>query len=583
LGEPEAIFIDTANSGVNAWVTNLTGNYAVDEISYVESPCLDFSSFSEDPILSFAGIFTTEEGWDGGWVDVSLDGGTTWTKLGTAGEGENWYNDAFDDVWTGISGLPNQWLTAEHLLDGTAGEASVKIRFVLNSDFIGTYEGFGLDDIFIRSQPEFDLEMVSFDAPGDGCQLGEEAITFTVYNNGLQAVTAFQYGFSVDGSPAQTQTYSGASIASGATATITFATELADLSLEAVYSIDVFVSLVGDEYNGNDTLFGSMVENFGSSTPLSQTNATVTAIPDGSVVGAGSDIFFCGLPPALNGCLEIENVTIDSIAHTWLSDLDIYLVSPAGDTLELSISNGGSGDNMSNVVFSDESINDITLQVNDILPGTYHTQATGGLASFYNGQNPNGGWSLVAYDNFGGDAGSIISWSMTFVDHSPAPQLAYADTTICLTQVLSVSSPMYDSYLWSTGHNSQTAQLFGNVLGLGTHEVFVTVDEQGCSGVSNSFTLTVDACAGVSELGNLTIDVYPNPSNGQVVLDINGDSEGFALTVVDVNGKLVYTENISKVNSSLRKAIDLSLLSKGMYFLKLEDGVESIDRKLIIQ
>ncbi|MBP9151720.1 MAG: T9SS type A sorting domain-containing protein [Flavobacteriales bacterium] len=583
LGEPEAIFIDTANSGVNAWVTNLTGNYAVDEISYVESPCLDFSSFSEDPILSFAGIFTTEEGWDGGWVDVSLDGGTTWTKLGTAGEGENWYNDAFDDVWTGISGLPNQWLTAEHLLDGTAGEASVKIRFVLNSDFIGTYEGFGLDDIFIRSQPEFDLEMASFDAPGDGCQLGEEAITFTVYNNGLQAVTAFQYGFSVDGSPAQTQTYSGASIASGATATITFATELADLSLEAVYSIDVFVSLVGDEYNGNDTLFGSMVENFGSSTPLSQTNATVTAIPDGSVVGAGSDIFFCGLPPALNGCLEIENVTIDSIAHTWLSDLDIYLVSPAGDTLELSISNGGSGDNMSNVVFSDESINDITLQVNDILPGTYHTQATGGLASFYNGQNPNGGWSLVAYDNFGGDAGSIISWSMTFVDHSPAPQLAYADTTICLTQVLSVSSPMYDSYLWSTGHNSQTAQLFGNVLGLGTHEVFVTVDEQGCSGVSNSFTLTVDACAGVSELGNLTIDVYPNPSNGQVVLDINGDSEGFALTVVDVNGKLVYTENISKVNSSLRKAIDLSLLSKGMYFLKLEDGVESIDRKLIIQ
>jgi subtilisin-like proprotein convertase family protein len=583
FGNPGTAFINTANSGVNAWVTNLTGPYGTSENSYVESPCLDFSTMTADPILSFAGIFRTESCCDEGWVDVSLDGGTTWTKLGVSGEGENWYNNAFNNQWNGISGAANQWLTAEHLLDGVAGESNVKIRFAFSSDGSINDDGFGLDDIFIRAQPEFDLKIVSFDAPENGCELGEEAITFTVYNNGLQAVTAFEYGFSVDGSTAQTESYSGASIASGDTISITYSTELVDLTAMGVYSIDIFVSLVGDEYNNNDSLFGSVVENFGSSTPMSQTSATVTAIPDASLVGAASDIFFCGLPSALDGCLEIDNVTIDSIAHTWLSDLDIYLVSPAGDTLELSIGNGGSGDNMSNVVFSDTSSNDITLQATDIMPGIYHTQAAGGLASFYNGQNPNGAWSLVAYDNFGGDAGSIISWSLTFVDHSPSPQLAYADTTICLTQVLSVSSPMYDSYLWSTGHNSQTAQLFGNVLGLGTHEIFVTVDEQGCSGVSNSFTLTVDACAGVSELGNLTIDVYPNPSNGQVVLDINGDSEGFALTVVDINGKLVYSENISKVNSSLRKTIDLSLLSKGMYFLKLEDGTESIARKLIIQ
>jgi len=583
FGDPETAFIDTANSGVNAWVTNLTGNYVINEDSYVESPCLDFSSLSADPLLSFAGIFRTESCCDEGWVDISFDGGTTWTKLGAAGEGENWYNDAFDDQWNGTSGAANDWLTAEHLMDGAAGQSSVKIRFVFSSDGSINDDGFGLDDISIRAQPEFDLEVVSFDAPRDGCQLGEEAIIFTVYNNGLQAVTAFDYGFSVDGSPAQTETYSGASIASGATASITFSTELADLTIEDVYSIDVFVSLVGDEDNSNDSLFGSIVENFGSSTPISQSQNAVVPIPDSSPVGAASEIFFCGLPPALDGCLEIDNVTIDSIAHTWLSDLDIYLVSPAGDTLELSTGNGGSGDNMSNVVFSDTSSNDITLQATDILPGIYHTENPEGFASLYDGQNPNGAWSLLAYDNFGGDVGSIIGWSMTFVDNSPTPQLAYTDTTICLTQVLSVTSDPYDSYLWSTGNNSQTAQLFGNVLGLGTHEIFVTVDQNGCSGVSNSFTLTVSACTGISELGNLTIDVYPNPSNGQIVLDINGDSEGFAMIVVDVNGKLVYSERIASVNSNLRKAIDLSNLSKGIYFLKLEDGTESIARKLIIQ
>ena len=583
FGDPETAFIDTANSGVNAWVTNLTGPYVVNENSYVESPCLDFSTLSADPILSFAGIFRTESCCDEGWVDVSLDGGTTWTKLGAAGEGENWYNDAFDDQWNGTSGAANTWLTAEHLIDGAAGQSNVKIRFVFSSDGSINDDGFGLDDISIRAQPEFDLEVVSFDAPGNGCNLGEEAITFTVYNNGLQAITAFDYGFSVDGSPAQTESYTGASIASGDTVSITYATELADLTAQGVYSIDIFVSLVGDEDNSNDSLFANAVENFGASTPLSQTSTTVVSIPDGSTVGAGSSLFFCGLPTALNGCLEIANVTIDSIAHTWLSDLDIYLVSPAGDTLELSTGNGGSGDNMSNVVFTDTSSNDITLQTLDITPGFYHVEDSLGFASLYDGQDPNGEWSLVAFDNVGGDAGSIIGWSMTFVDNSPTPVLAYSDTTICLTQVLSVSSPMYDSYLWSTGNNSQTIQLFGNVLGLGQHEIYVTVDQDGCTGTSNSFVLTVDACAGISELGNLTIEVYPNPSNGQIVLDINGDSEGFALTVVDVNGKLVYSERIASVNSNLRKAIDLSTLSKGMYFLKLEDGTESIARKLIIQ
>ena len=536
-----------------------------------------------DPILSFAGIFRTEQCCDEGWVDVSLDGGLTWTKLGAAGEGENWYNDTFDDFWNGTSGPANQWLIAEHLIDGAAGQSNVKLRFRFSSDLSVVNDGFGLDDISIRPQPEFDHEMISFDAPGDGCQLGEEVITFTVYNNGLQAVTSFDYGFSVDGAPAQVETYTGASIASGATASISFSTELADLTLEGVYSIDVFVALSGDEDNSNDTLFASLVENFGASTPLSQTNATVTPIPDSNPAGASSEIFFCGLPAALDGCLEIVNVTIDSIAHTWLADLDIFLVSPAGDTLLLSSGNGGSADNMSNVVFTDTSTNDISLQTVDIMPGFYHPEDSLGFSSLYDGQDPNGAWSLFVRDNVGGDAGSIISWSMTFVDNSPTPELSYSDTTICITQVLSVTSPAYDSYLWSTGNNSQTAQLFGNVLGLGQHEIYVTVDQNGCSGVSNSFILTVDACAGIAELGDLTIDVYPNPSKGEFILDINGDSKGFNLTVVDMNGKLVYSDQIADVVGGLRKTIDLSRISKGMYFLKLEDGTNAITRKLMIQ
>jgi len=584
LGDPETVFIDTANSGVNAWVTVLNGDYPDlgNDTAYVESPCLDFSSFTGDPVLSFAGIFETESCCDEGWVDISLDGGTTWNKLGAAGEGTNWYNDAFDDFWNGTSGLANEWITAEHLLDGAAGLSDVKVRFAFSSDGSLTNAGFGLDDISIREQAQLDLDMISFDAPGDGCSLGEEAITFTFWNKGLADVTGFDYGFSVNGGTAQLET-STATVASGDTVTITYSTELADLSAQGVYSIDVFTALSGDEDMSNDTLFAIEVENLGSSTPLSQTEEPGSVINSTITEGTTSEMFFCGLPTSLDGCLEIDNVTIDSIAHTWLSDLDIYLISPAGDTVELSTDNGGSGDDMVNVVFSDTSTNDITLQTAGIVSGVYNTEDALGFAGLYDGQNPNGAWSLWITDDVGGDNGVLVSWSMTFVDNSPMPSLAYSDTTICLTQVLTVTTEPYDSWLWSTGNNGQSIDLFGNVLGLGTTEVFVTVDQDGCTGVSNSFTLTVDACAGIAELGALSIDIYPNPSNGQIVVDVAGETDGLNISILDINGKLIQSEQIGKVTTGVRKAIDLRNVSKGMYFIKLDDGKDAVTQKLVIQ
>ena len=582
FGDPETAFIDTANSGINAWVTNLDGNYVNNENSYVESPCLDFSSITADPVLKFAGIFRTEACCDEGWVDISLDGGTTWAKLGTAGEGINWYNDAFDDFWNGTSGLANEWLNAEHLLDGAAGQSNVKIRFMFSSDGSATDIGFGLDDISITEQPQLDFDMISFDGPGAGCSLGEEAITFTFWNKGLSDVNGFDFGFRVNGVTAQIES-STATVASGDTVTITTSTELADLSAAGVYSIDVFTALAGDEDMNNDTLFGAMVENFGTSTPMSQSNTTATPIPDGDLAGVASQIFFCGLPTSLDGCLEIESVTIDSLVHGWMEDIDLYLVSPAGDTVELSTDNGGTGDNMFNVVFSDTASNDITLQTDGIADSIYHTEEVDGFASLYNGQDPNGAWSLIAVDDEGIFSGTLLGWSMTFVDNSPTPTLNYSDTTICVYGTMTVMSDPYDSYLWSTGNNTQSAELFGNVLGLGTTEVFVTVDQDGCTGVSNSFILTVDACAGIAELGALSIDIYPNPSNGQIVVDIAGETEGLNVSILDVNGKLVQSETIGKVTTSVRKTMDLTSVAKGMYFIKLDDGKDAVTQKLIIQ
>ena len=50
LGEPTGAIINSAASGTNSWVTNLSGNYNSDEDSWVTSPVFDFTSLSAPSI-----------------------------------------------------------------------------------------------------------------------------------------------------------------------------------------------------------------------------------------------------------------------------------------------------------------------------------------------------------------------------------------------------------------------------------------------------------------------------------------------------------------------------------------------------
>jgi hypothetical protein len=73
--------------------------------------------------------------------------------------------------------------------------------------------------------------------------------------------------------------------------------------------------------------------------------------------------------------------------------------------------------------------------------------------------------------------------------------------------------------------------------------------------------------------------VYPNPSNGMVHLRANGTSKSANYEVFDMTGKPVQTGFVKNTDNTL----NMSNLSKGMYFIKLhtETGVET--HKLIIQ
>ncbi|WP_246130363.1 fibronectin type III domain-containing protein, partial [Bizionia saleffrena] len=165
LGAPANTIINSADSGANAWVTNLTGNYSASESSFVESPVFDFSALTA-PALEFSIWWNSENSWDGMVLQSSIDGGTTWQNVGNLDDPNNWFND--DSIggspggqqigWTGTIANEgsNGWVIARHALTGLAGESAVSLRVAFGSDGSVVDEGAAFDtvDIFEVTCPE---------------------------------------------------------------------------------------------------------------------------------------------------------------------------------------------------------------------------------------------------------------------------------------------------------------------------------------------------------------------------------------------------------------------------------------------
>jgi hypothetical protein len=73
--------------------------------------------------------------------------------------------------------------------------------------------------------------------------------------------------------------------------------------------------------------------------------------------------------------------------------------------------------------------------------------------------------------------------------------------------------------------------------------------------------------------------VYPNPSNGQLTIQINQFTGLLKIIVVDSNGRVVFTEKVENFNNS--KAIDLTDLQSGFYVVKVISDQFNFSKKII--
>jgi hypothetical protein len=93
-------------------------------------------------------------------------------------------------------------------------------------------------------------------------------------------------------------------------------------------------------------------------------------------------------------------------------------------------------------------------------------------------------------------------------------------------------------------------------------------------------TVVVDLCVSIAEAVENGMEVYPNPSNGQFVVEVRGVEADVQIIVTDLAGRQVYSEGVT-INGSFRKELNLNV-AKGSYLLQIATLDGSVTRKIFI-
>ena len=150
--------------------------------------------------------------------------------------------------------------------------------------------------------------------------------------------------------------------------------------------------------------------------------------PGGLIPQIGTTQGFSNYPLFMNGTHgtpvtgvpEITSIelVLTGLTHTQPDDLDIYLISPFGETVEVMTDKGdGIAVVNLNLIFNDLG-SPLPADGVALAAGTYDTEdATGGLSKYVGNSGGTDAWELVIIDDSDGDQGSLVSYTLrgTFI------------------------------------------------------------------------------------------------------------------------------------------------------------------------
>lgn len=168
----------------------------------------------------------------------------------------------------------------------------------------------------------------------------------------------------------------------------------------------------------------------------------------------------------------------------------------------------------------------------------------------------------------------------------PTTQVAVSsvDTTICAwscPHITGISNPACASAVWNfgdgtTGTGCSSATHCYSIAGI-YQVTYKLTDVNGCLG-SASLDFHVLTCTAVNNLPSLdkTLRFYPNPVVNKLSIQCDWPDAHRSIRIFDGLGREVWMSSMPEASVEL----DLSFLPKGIYFLQLRSGDDSVIRKI---
>lgn len=321
------------------------------------------------------------------WLSRSLNGGNTFTDVAVS-----------DHTFTPapIPGLAGGYQGDYTGITYASGTGKLFPFWADNSS--GIYQVW-TDGITYGPPPANDVVVGPFlSLPGTMTQGNTYQIKGKVTNGGTNAQTSLPIRFSVNGTLQTTNTITN--LPAGAVDSSSFSWT----PVAGNYTLRIFSGASVDENRANDTITTSVVV-FPPGTGFSQNqycrNGLNILIPSSG--SAPRDSIVVNIANSFD--VVDVNVRIDTVIHTWDSDLTFNLRRGAANVNFISAV-GGSGDNFINTVLNDSATTPIGSGTAPFT-GTYQPSAP---LSGLNGQTVNGSWVLGIDDGAAGDSGVLRAW-----------------------------------------------------------------------------------------------------------------------------------------------------------------------------
>ncbi len=179
------------------------------------------------------------------------------------------------------------------------------------------------------------------------------------------------------------------------------------------------------------------------------------------------------------------------------------------------------------------------------------------------------------------EAGAITSTHQESVTVSAPVEVTAAYTYVAedLTLTFTNTSTGATSYGWDFGDgNSSTEENpVHTYADAGTYPVVLTA-EAGAITSTHQESITVSAPVGMDDFHKNVPKVYPNPTSGMVVINLEGQTGSSTIKIFSLDGSLLYTEVIYNPGIHL---VNISGYEIGTYLLQVDNDSQSTSQMII--